>query len=147
MIPEVRFVKTSEKSKLPAFNIQDKLTGDIGADIYSIHDVCIPARNSAIIQTGLCVGYITPGYYFIISPRSGLGFKHSLQPCLGRIDNRYRGNLDVKMFNFSDVDYQVSSGDRIAQLEFHQLIQPNLVWCESVEDTQRGAKGFGSSGK
>lgn len=144
---KVTFVKTHEAAKLPKFNIVHPLTGDIGADLYSVESRVIPGKGSAVVPVGLTVGFIEPGYYFTIAPRSGLGFKHSLQPHLGRIDNQYRGDLGVLLYNFSDVDYTVNVGDRIAQIEFHQLIQPSLEWAEKVEASERGASGFGSSGK
>ena len=145
---KVTFVKTHENAKLPKFNIEHPLTGDIGADLYSVESRVIPAGGSAVVPVGLTVGFIEPGYYFTIAPRSGLGFKHSIQPHLGRIDNQYRGDLGVLLYNFSSTkDYTVNVGDRIAQIEFHQLIQPRLEWADEVEESQRGAAGFGSSGK
>jgi dUTP pyrophosphatase len=145
--PTIQFVKLHPDAKLPRFNIQDELTGDIGADVFSVESKVVPARGSAVVDIGLQVGFIQPGYYFVISPRSGLGFKHGIQPHLGRIDNQYRGNLSVKLYNFSDADHTVSVGDRIAQLEFHKLIQPSLEWADQATTTDRGANGFGSSGK
>jgi dUTP pyrophosphatase len=144
---EVKFVKVHNKAKLPKFNIEDPLTGDIGADLFSVENIIVPANGSAVVDVGLKLGFITPGYYFVISPRSGLGFKYGIQPHLGRIDNQYRGSLGVKLFNFSTTDYSVAEGDRIAQIEFHKLIQPKFSWIENVEETSRGEKGFGSSGK
>jgi dUTP pyrophosphatase len=144
---EVKFVKINNKAKLPKFNIEDPLTGDIGADLYSVENITIPANGSAVVDVGLKLGFITPGYYFIISPRSGLGFKYGIQPHLGRIDYQYRGSLGVKLFNFSTLDYHVTEGDRVAQIEFHKLIQPKFYWVENAEDSVRGDKGFGSSGK
>ena len=143
----VKFVKTHSNAQLPKFNIEDPMTGDIGADLYSVCNVTIPAKGSNVVPVGLTVGFIEPGYYFIISPRSGLGFKNGIQPHLGRIDNQYRGDIGVKLFNFSDTDYEVVVGDRIAQIEFHRLIQPEFGWAGEVEESDRGACGFGSSGK
>jgi len=143
----VKFIKKHRDAKLPKFNIEDPLTGDIGADIYSVDNITIPAKGSNIVPVGLTVAYIQHGYYFIISPRSGLGFKYDIQPHLGRIDNQYRGDIGVKLFNFSNTYYEVKIGDRIAQLEFHKLIQPKFEWAENIEESERGAKGFGSSGK
>ena len=145
--PLISFVQLHINAKLPCFNIEHEHTGDIGADLYSVEEVLIPARSSNVVDVGLQVGYIQPGYYFVISPRSGMGFKHSIQPHLGRIDNQYRGNLSVKLYNFSDVDYVVKIGDRIAQIEFHKLIQPKFNWVDEATLTDRGEKGFGSSGK
>lgn len=143
----VKFVKTHEDAKLPKFNIEDPVLGDIGADLYSVEDVVIPAKGSGLVPVGITVGFIEPGYYFVISPRSGLGFKHGIQPHLGRIDNQYRGDLGVKLFNFSDTNYNVKKGDRVAQIEFHKLIQPRIEWANETVESDRGANGFGSSGR
>jgi len=142
----IKFVKTHKDARLPKFNIEDPLIGDIGADVYSTGYVTVPAHGSIICPVGLTVGYITPGYYFIIAPRSGLGFKHGIMPHAGRIDNQYRGDIGIKLFNLSDEDYVVNIGDRIAQLEFHKLIQPEFSFTDEVTDSARGEKGFGSSG-
>ena len=88
-----------------------------------------------------------PGWWFRIEPRSGLGFKHNLQPHLGVIDNGYRGDLGVKLYNLGNKDYEVKPGDRIAQFVVYPLIQPVCSWADEVENTNRGDSGFGSSGK
>lgn len=147
--PKVKFVKTDDRAVLPKFNIEDPITGDIGADLFATEARTIPARSSCVVPVGLKVGFISPGYYFIIAPRSGLAFKHGITPHQGRIDNQYRGDLGVKLFNLTDVDYEVNEGDKIAQIEFHVLVQPEFSWIkqEEVVATVRNEGGFGSSGK
>lgn len=147
--PVIRFVKTHPDAQLPKFNIKHPETGDIGADLTAVSNFFIPAKSSTVVPVGLKVGYIQPGYYFNIAGRSGLGFKHGLMPHAGRIDNQYRGDLGVKLYNLSDKDYAGSTGDKIAQIEFHKLIQPQLEWIDesAVEATTRGENAFGSSGK
>ena len=92
---------------------------------------------------------ITPGYWIRIEPRSGLGFKHSVQPHLGVIDNGYRGDLGVKLYNFNTNDtsdgLQVKKGDKIAQLVVYPLIQPKFSFSDEISETTRGDNGFGSS--
>ena len=98
-----------------------------------------------MVPVGLKLGFVTPGFWFRIEPRSGLGFKSSIQPHLGVIDNGYRGDLGVKLYNFSDKVFSVKHGERIAQMVFYELLQPNIEWTEEADETARGEKGFGSS--
>jgi dUTP pyrophosphatase len=98
------------------------------------------------VDVGLSLAYITPGYWFRIEGRSGLGFKNSIQPHLGVIDNGYRGDLAVKLYNFHETkDLNVQPGDRIAQIVVYPLIQPEFKFADDVSESTRGDKGFGSS--
>jgi len=157
---EIKFKSTHKYAQLPisnsaksnpiGFNAGVKIsngTGDSGYDLFSVEDVKIYAHKSAVVSIGLTLAYITPGYWFRIEGRSGLGFKHSIQPHFGIIDNLYRGDLGVKLYNLSDVSYDVKAGDRVAQLVVYKLYEPKLGWADEVSTTSRGASGFGSSGK
>jgi dUTP pyrophosphatase len=148
----VKFVKTHEDAVLP--NPKHRLEysngankGDTGFDLTSVEDKIIPAKSASTVDTGLKLASMPPNLWCAISPRSGLGFKNGIQPHLGVIDNGYTGDLGVKLYNFSDQDYKVSKGDRIAQLVFYPLITPFTDWAQEVDNTERGDKGFGSSGK
>ena len=141
-VPAIKFKKIHDDAKLPTKNNPT----DTGWDLYAVEDKTIPARGSAVVENGLQVAYISPGYWFQISPRSGMGFKSGIQPHLGVIDQEYRGSLGVKLYNFSDTDYQVKSGDRIAQFVIYKRYDAEINWGE-VEESSRGEKGFGSSGK
>ena len=147
---KVKFYKRHPNAQLPKRNhgnVNVLGTGDTGYDVYAIENCIIPPNGSTIVETGIDVAYIEPGYWFLIAPRSGLGFKHSLQPHLGTVDNPYRGNCSVKLYNFSNNQYNVTKGDRIAQLIFFPLIEADIEWSETVEATHRGDKNLGSSGK
>jgi len=141
----VKFKKTHDDAKLPTVNNEECMTGDSGYDLFAVKDTTIPARGSAVVPVGLTLADITPGYWFRIEPRSGLGFKHGLQPHLGVIDNQYRGDLGVKLYNFSDTDAVIEKGKGCAQLVVYRLLQPIIEWADEVSDTNRGADGFGSS--
>ena len=142
---KVKFLKTHYDAILPEVNNSAWATGDSGYDLFAVEDTTIPARGSAVVPVGLTLADITPGYWFRIEPRSGLGFKHGLQPHLGVIDNQYRGDLGVKLYNFSDTDAVVEKGKGCAQLVVYKLLQPVVEWADEVSDTNRGADGFGSS--
>lgn len=143
---EIKFTSTHEDAVLPVANNSETGTGDTGYDLTSIEDVRILPNGSRVIPVGLKLAYVTPGYWFRIEPRSGLGFKKSVQPHLGVIDNGYRGDMGVKLYNFHDFnDVQIRKGDKIAQLVVYELFQPTVSWAEEVSESARGEKGFGSS--
>lgn len=144
----IKLKKTHENAVLPAANNKELGTGDTGFDMVAVKEQTIPAGGSAVVEVGLTLADISPGYWIRIEPRSGLGFKHSIQPHIGVIDNGYRGDLGVKLYNFNrDKDYQVSPGDKIAQLAIYPLIQPTFKFTDDITDTSRGDRGFGSSDK
>lgn len=145
--PELKFIKTHPDAQLPTASNKETGTGDTGYDLTAVEDVYIMTGSSNIVPVGLTLGHIDSGFWFRIEPRSGLGFKHSLQPHLGVIDNGYRGDLGVKLFNFSTEPYQVKKGDRVAQLVVYPLLQPRCSWVEEASDSSRGDSGFGSTGK
>lgn len=144
---DIKFVKTHEKAVLPKYNHSDPYTGDSGLDVTAVEDAIIPYSGSAVVPVGLKLAYVTPGYWFRVEGRSGLGFKHSIAPHFGIIDNPYRGDMGIKLYNFGKADYTVKAGDKIAQLIIYPLIQANIHWADEVSETNRGEKGFGSSGK
>lgn len=143
----IKFVKTHANAVLPAANHKEPYTGDTGYDVTAVEDITIPARGWAIVPVGLKVGYITPGFWFKVEGRSGLGFKKHLFPHAGIIDNPYRGDCGIKLYNFGPEDQHVKAGDRIAQFVIYPLIQANTEWSDEIQETSRGDKGFGSSDK
>eukprot|EP01006_Ploeotia_vitrea_P057847 TRINITY_DN68364_c0_g1_i1.p1 TRINITY_DN68364_c0_g1~~TRINITY_DN68364_c0_g1_i1.p1 ORF type:complete len:163 (+),score=21.34 TRINITY_DN68364_c0_g1_i1:25-513(+) len=117
-----------------------------GYDLTSAYDGVVPARGKALIKTDLAIE-VPLGTYGRIAPRSGLAWKHSIDVGAGVIDADYRGNVGVILFNYSDTDFQVSRGDRIAQLVLEQICTPEIEEVASLVGTQRGEGGFGSTGK
>ena len=138
----IKFVKTHPDAKLPSKNNAT----DTGFDVYCVEDKVVPARESAVIDVGLNFADITPGYWVKIEGRSGLGFKHGIMPHPGIIDNGYRSSAGVKLYNLTDVDYQVKAGDRIAQFVVYKNYPVTIEEGEATA-SDRGEKGFGSSGK
>ena len=138
----LKFKKTRESAVLPTKNHKD----DTGLDVTSIEDKVITARGSAVVDVGLEFAYINPGFWIKVEGRSGLGFKHGILPHPGIIDSGYRGDAGVKLYNLTDKDYEVKAGDRIAQFVVYtnHIVE---VQEGDIEETERGAKGFGSSGK
>lgn len=98
-----------------------------------------------MISTGLAIA-VPPGTYGRVAPRSGLASKHFLDTGAGVIDADYRGEVKVLLFNFSDVDYEVKVGERVAQLVLERIVTPEVQVVEKLEESVRGAGGFGSTG-
>lgn len=143
----LKFKKTHPDAVLPVANNKEVGTGDTGYDLVAVEDVHIPAGDSKVVPVGLTLAYMSPGFWLRIEPRSGMGFKHGIQPHLGVIDNGYRGDMAVKLYNFGNKfeGCQINKGDKIAQLIVYELIQPKCEWTENITGTTRGDKGFGSS--
>ena len=139
---ELKVVKTHPDAKLP-HRAHDS---DSGYDVYSVEEVVVPGRGSVVVPVGLTLAYITPGYWFRVEPRSGLGFKHNIQPHLGIIDNGYRGDLGIKLYNFSDANVTLTKGSRVAQLILYPHITATIWETNKIDDTERGEDGFGSTG-
>tara|TARA_R110002020_G_scaffold202310_3_gene405401 strand:+ start:76 stop:555 length:480 start_codon:yes stop_codon:yes gene_type:complete len=146
--PVVKFVKTHPDAQLPKANNSEIGTGDSGYDLTAVEDVTINGNSSVVVPVGLTLAFLQEGFWFRIEPRSGLGFKHNIQPHLGVIDNGYRGDLGVKLYNFGKhwTTYEVKKGDRIAQFVVYPLIHPQCEWVDEIVQSDRGSKGFGSSG-
>lgn len=105
----------------------------------------VPARGKAIVKTDIQIE-LPEGCYGRIAPRSGLAAKNFIDIGAGVVDEDYRGNIGVVMFNHADVDFKVAKGDRIAQLICERIFYPTLEECKELTDTTRGAGGFGSTG-
>jgi dUTP pyrophosphatase len=141
----LKFVKVHENAKLPQKNHDN----DTGYDVFCVEDKVIAARGSAVVDVGLKFANIPIGTWIKVEGRSGLGFKHGIVPHPGIIDNGYRGDAGIKLYNMTDVDYQVKAGDRIAQFVLYPLISLHspVAFAEEALDSARGEKGFGSSGQ
>jgi dUTP pyrophosphatase len=139
---EIKFIKLHENALLPSKAHET----DTGYDLHCVADTIIEPGRSAVVPVGLQVGYVTPGYWYLVLPKSGLGFKHHLQPHLGVIDQSYTGSLDIKMYNFGNTSYTFKVGNKVAQIAFFPVLSPAVGWTSTVSDTDRGSNGFGSSG-
>ena len=139
--PVLQVKKLVEKARLP-------VKGSIyaaGYDLHAIEDGVVPARGKALICTGLAFG-IPVGNYGRIAPRSGLAAKNSIDVGAGVIDSDYRGEVKVLLFNFSDTDFKIAEGDRIAQMIIEKYTITALTEVETLDETVRGEGGFGSTG-
>ncbi|ABP00357.1 predicted protein [Ostreococcus lucimarinus CCE9901] len=119
--------------------------GAAGYDLASAHDCVVPARGKELVKTDLSIA-IPLGTYARVAPRSGLAWKKFIDVGAGVVDYDYRGNVGVILFNHGDEDFEVKKGDRVAQLILEQILTPEVVECDDLDDTARGAGGFGSTG-
>lgn len=146
----VSFIKTHDDAVLPKRNHGNTNdyteNGDSGYDLTSVERIIIKAGESVVVPVGLKLGYITPGYWCRIESRSGNAFKYGLECFNGIIDNSYRGDLSVLIFNRSKKDHVVEKGDRIAQLVFYPIVSIVTTEMDEPSKSERAEKGFGSSG-
>lgn len=121
--------------------------GDAGADLVANEAATIPAKGRALVKTGIKIA-IPAGYVGLVHPRSGLALKSGITVLNtpGTIDAGYRGEIGVILFNTTSEDFDVAAGDRIAQLVIQQVSIASFEVVESLDETTRGAGGFGSTG-
>jgi dUTP pyrophosphatase len=120
--------------------------GSAGFDLRSPRDAVIPARGKFLILTDLRI-QVPDGYYGRIAARSSLAFFHHITIEAGVIDEDYRGNIGVLLFNQSNYPYLIRRGVKIAQLICEKICYPKLEMVTVLDDTFRGTGGFGSTGK
>ncbi len=124
--------------------------GAAAMDLHACIDqaVTIPAGGRKVIPTGIAIALPSADYVALVFARSGLGIKHGIAPanCVGVIDSDYRGEIMVGLQNSGESDYTVQPGDRIAQLMLTPVVQAELELVDELDDTARGAGGFGSTG-
>ena len=121
---------------------------DAGMDVRSVEELVIPAGKRALVHTGLVV-LLPPLYEAQVRPRSGLALKFGVTVLNtpGTIDSGYRGEIGVILANFGDADFIVKKGDKIAQLVIAPVTQPEVCEVSEIDETDRGAGGFGSTGR
>lgn len=118
---------------------------DAGLDLRAPYDVWLDGRSYTIIDTGVHVE-LPEGTAGMLKSKSGLNVKHGITSD-GVIDYGYTGSIVVKLYNHSEFAYKITAGDKITQLVIVPVIIPDLEVVKSLEETERGANGFGSTGK
>ena len=139
-----------EVVKIKRMNVNARLPvrsseGAAGYDLSAAHPAVVPAHGKCLVKTGLAMA-IPNGCYGRIAPRSGLALKKFIDIGASVIDADYRGEVGVILFNFSDTDFEVNMGDRIAQIIFEKIKTPPIKELDSLEGTDRGTGGYGSTG-
>tara|TARA_Y100000996_G_C22462977_1_gene618851 strand:+ start:230 stop:679 length:450 start_codon:yes stop_codon:yes gene_type:complete len=148
MLNDVKIkILDNKLTKLPDYLTKGSAGLDLRASINRTIEV--KPNETKLISTGISIFIEDSKYAGLILPRSGLGHKHGivLGNLVGLIDSDYQGPLMVSCWNRSDAHFTIEPYDRIAQLVFISVQQPELKQVESFEKTDRGDAGFGSSGK
>lgn len=115
-----------------------------GYDLYSAETTCIPPNTRKLISTELSIT-LPPGTYGRIAPRSGMSVKN-IDVGAGVIDADYTGEIKVLLINNGECEYEIKSGNRIAQLILEKHAIADVCVVEFIESSERGEQGFGSSG-
>lgn len=143
MIGRKMNVRLSDGAELPRYAHE----GDAGLDLRITHDVTLKPGERATVGTGLAVE-VPQGCVWLVFPRSGLASKHgiTLSNSVGVIDSGYRGEIGATLLNQSDETTTLDAGTRVCQLIVMPFVPCELVPCEELTETERGAAGFGSTG-
>lgn len=131
---------------LPKYETSGSAGMDVRANIEE--PIILRSLERVLVPTGLKIA-IPEGYEVQVRPRSGLAIKHgiTLLNTPGTIDSDYRGELKVIMVNLSKDEYTINPQERIGQLVLNKVAQMELVEVDSLDETERGAGGFGHTGK
>lgn len=143
---ELKIKKVRENAKIPT----RATVGSAGMDLYACIDepITLNGGDKAVIPTGIAIGLSSPEYAAFVYARSGLAIKHGigLLNSVGVIDSDYRGEICVGVINQLKEPYTIEPFERIAQMVIQPVALPDLVEVESLDETDRGAGGFGSTG-
>ena len=144
---QIKIKKVNPNAKIPTRGSDQAA----GYDLYACLDtenITIPAHQTVKVPTGISMA-IPEGYFGAIFARSGLAAKQGLRPanCVGVIDSDYRGEFMVMLHNDTDEPKTVENHDRVAQLVVMPFMSVEFQETDSLDETQRGSGGFGSTGK
>ncbi len=138
----------AEGLALPAYETTGSAGMDLRAAVAEFEPVVLAPGERKLIPTGLKIA-LEPGYEAQVRPRSGLALKHGVT-CLnspGTIDSDYRGEVGVILINHGQIPFEIRRGERIAQLVIASYAQAVMAEVEALDETARGAGGFGSTGR
>lgn len=119
---------------------------DAGVDLYACEDYDLAPGERRLFKTGIAMA-IPQGYVGLIWPRSGLSYKKGSDILGGVIDSGYRGDIGIILLNTGSEIIDVKKGDRIAQMLFQEITLPEIQEVTSLEESDRGEGGFGSTGR
>jgi dUTP pyrophosphatase len=144
---DLKILDARMRDQLPAY----ATTGSAGLDLRAClkEPLTLEPGQTALVPTGLAIHVGDPGYAALILPRSGLGHKHGivLGNLVGLIDSDYQGQLMVSTWNRGDTAFTLNPMERLAQLVIVPVVQAQFNLVDDFEASERGAGGFGSTGK
>lgn len=132
--------------KIFSGNLTKKHDEDAGQDIHANESLIIPPLSNAAVHTGLKIA-VPEGHVGLVWPRSGSSFNNHIETGAGCIDENYRGEVVVKLYNNGRQEFKIEEGDRIAQLLTIPVNNLRYVESDEIDETERGESGFGSTGK
>ncbi len=142
---DIRIKKVNANATIPSYGSSCAA----GADLYACeeNDVIIKSGETLLIHTGIAME-IPDGYAGFIYARSGIASKRGLAPAnkVGVVDSDYRGEIMVALHNHSSADQKIAQNERIAQMVIAPYLKADFILSETLDDTVRGAGGFGSTG-
>ena len=141
-------IKLTRGMTAPEYATPGSAAVDLRAALEEGEVLTLAPGERSMIPTGVSIAPETKDVVAIVAGRSGLGIKSgvTLSNCIGVIDNDYRGEICVGLINHGDKPFEVHRGDRIAQLMFMPVYAANFVAVDTLDETERGAGGFGSTG-
>ncbi len=143
----IKIMKVRDNAKIPIRATE----GSAGLDLCACIDepITIPGRGHAFVPTGIAVALPGSAWAAFVFARSGLAIKHGigLLNGVGVVDSDYRGEVRVGLINQFDEDYTISPGERIAQLVVMPVSMMPVEEADTLDETDRGAGGFGSTGR
>lgn len=137
----IQIVKTSAEAVLPT----RAHPNDAGLDLYNLEDILLEPGSGKVAKTGIALA-LPVGHVGLVADRSSLG-KRGIKTAGGVIDEGYRGEIHIVLWNISKESVHLKKGERIAQLLILPVATPAVLEVETLDETARGQKGFGSSGK
>lgn len=137
--------RLTETARIPKRQTPGSAGYDLCADLSEA--VTIEPGQTFMVHTGIAIAIDTPYAAAFIYARSGIASRYTVAPanCVGVIDSDYRGEVCVPLHNGGSAPFTVNPGDRIAQLVFAPVFLPDLIECDTLDETQRGEGGFGST--
>jgi len=144
---DLKILDARMRDQLPAY----ATTGSAGLDLRAClkEPLTLEPGQTALVPTGLAIHVGDPGYAALILPRSGLGHKHGivLGNLVGLIDSDYQGELMISTWNRGETTFVLNPMERLAQLVIVPVVQAKFNIVDDFETSERGAGGFGSTGK
>ena len=143
----INFIKLNKNAIVPTYGSECAA----GADLYALptgEATVIKPHETVLVHTGIAM-QIPDGLAGMIFARSGIALKRGFAPAIkvGVIDSDYRGEIMVALHNHSDIVQEIAAGERIAQLVIMPYLKADFIECESLDETERAAGGFGSTGR
>ncbi|MDD5463701.1 MAG: dUTP diphosphatase [Candidatus Moranbacteria bacterium] len=138
---KIQIKKLNPNAKIPQF----ALAGDVGMDLYSVVDIVLKTGERISCPTGIAIK-IPESYAALIWDKSGPSHKFGIKTLGGVIDSNYTGEYLVGLVNLGKEDFKIEKGQKIAQVIFQKIEIPEIEVVEELEETNRGAGRFGSTG-